>query len=162
MVRGTLANRTGVKLQDCVLMHANWAYRLGDLADGASAAVDRATPPRTVRTVLTASEAEQRDAVPHLDALSATAGEIVQAMMFYDALGGRAYARAAHRYQSFVDLSRLLRGDQAILLARGPAEAASAWTAGDAPLASDEDRRWLYYRFVIPLQRPQAVQGPVR
>lgn len=160
MLVGTVSNRTGLKLEDCVLMHANWAYQLADLDDGSTAAVDRATPPRTVRTALIARDEGQRDAAPRLDPLAATAPEIVYAMMFYDAIGGRAYAHAAHRYQSFLDLSRLLRGDQAILLARVADNAGSTWTADDDPLASDVDRRWLYYRFVIPLKKELAPQGP--
>ena len=74
-------------------------------------------------------------------------------MMFYDAVGGPAYATALNRYQGFVDLSRLLAGDQAILLVRVADDAGSGWSRGDSPLASDKDRRWVYYRYVIPVER---------
>ena len=37
LLAGHLTNRTGVELQDCVLMHGNLAYALPNLANGAVA-----------------------------------------------------------------------------------------------------------------------------
>jgi hypothetical protein len=102
-------------------------------------------------------------------------------MMFYDAMGGAAYASTPNRYKGFIDMSRLLAGNDAILLARGPAtqltpesppsgmgaSMSSAWRMTGAeprsmsgikqfvPL-SDKDKNWTYYRFIIPLQEPIA------
>ena len=39
-------------------------------------------------------------------------------MMFHDVLGAEAYSQGPSRYQAFLDMSRLLQGNQAILLAR--------------------------------------------
>ena len=74
-------------------------------------------------------------------------------MMFYEAAGGYRYAEGAyHRYQSFVDLSRSLQyEDQAILLVRTPA-AGSQWLDGEQPLRSNQDRRWTYYRYLLPVK----------
>ncbi|RIK78761.1 MAG: hypothetical protein DCC67_11305 [Planctomycetota bacterium] len=160
LLAGHITNRTGLDLRDCVLMHANWAYKLPPLADGATASIDDSLQPRTVRTELAAGDRPRGDAAPRLHPLSVDVPQIVQAMLFYEAVGGRGYAQALHRYQSFVDLSRALRGDQAILLARAPDEAGSAWSTGDEPLASNRDRRWVYCRFIIPLDEGAAAYGP--
>jgi hypothetical protein len=45
----------------------------------------------------------------------------------------------------------LLQGDQAILFVRAEVPG-SQWTDGETSLASNQDRRWVYYRFVIPLE----------
>ncbi|MCC6493551.1 MAG: hypothetical protein IT424_11075 [Pirellulales bacterium] len=151
LLAGHITNRTGLKLDDCVLMHANWAYVLPPLAEGAVATIDQGLQPRTVRTALTIGDRQRTGAAPRLDPLSASVAEIASAMMFYDAIGGRDYAQAVNRYQSFVDLSRALKGEQAILMARAADAAGSRWMSGDEPLESPADRRWTYYRFLIPL-----------
>jgi hypothetical protein len=86
------------------------------------------------------------------DPSTSDVARVLKTMMFYEAIGGAAYASVPNRYQSFIDLSRLLDGDQAILLARAADAPSSEWTTSDGPLASDQDRRWVYYRFVIPLK----------
>jgi hypothetical protein len=156
LLAGHITNRTGVKLESCLLMHGNWAYRLPDLADGAVATIDDTLQPTTVKTALTnaasgyASSSSTTDGPPRLEANTTDVDRLAMAMMFHEALGGFAYAQTPSRYQSFIDLSRLLQGDQAVLLARAPAPG-SQWTNGETSLASVDDRRWVYYRFVIPL-----------
>jgi hypothetical protein len=157
LLAGHVTNRTGVPLEGCLLMHGNWAYRLPDLADGAVATIDDSLQPMTVKTSLTKLEptyqsggASAEDAA-RLEANTTDVGRLAMAMMFHEAMGGFAYAQSAHRYQSFVDLSRLLDGDQAVLVARAKAPG-SQWSLGETSLGSDQDRRWVYYRFVIPLE----------
>lgn len=149
---GKLTNRTGVALRDCVLMRGKLAYRLPDLADGAAATVDDSVRTSSVKTALIDREAGVESASLHLDAATLDVDRLAIAMMFHESLGGVAYAQSPNRYQAFTDLSRLLAGDQAVLLARAP-DGGSQWQDGDAPLASDQDRRWVYYRFVIPLEQ---------
>jgi hypothetical protein len=152
LLAGHVTNRSGMALEECVLLHANWAYVLPSLAEGGVATIDDSLQPRSVKTALTGGDPSLGDAAPPLDPLHASVEGLARAMMFHEALGGAGYAQAPSRYQSYVDFSRLLRGDQAIMLARAPAAAGSHWTNGDAPLASDQDRRWVYYRFIIPLK----------
>ncbi len=154
---GQLTNRTGVELQECFLMHGDLAYRLPNLADGAVATVDESLQPSSVKTALTHGDAGYElggsaadVSANRLDADSTDVNRLAIAMMFYEAVGGGAYAQSPNRYQAFVDLSRLLKGDQAVLLARA-AGAGSEWIDGETALASKRDRRWVYYRFVIPL-----------
>jgi hypothetical protein len=164
LLAGHITNRTGVQLEGCLLLHGNWAYRLPDLADGAVATIDDTLQPAMAKTALTYAGPSYRDggsnadAVPRLEANTSDVDRLAMAMMFYETMGGFAYAQTPHRYQSFVDMSRLLRGNQAVLIARAKA-AGSHWTRGETSLASDQDRRWVYYRFVIPLAEDESV-GP--
>jgi hypothetical protein len=88
-------------------------------------------------------------------------------MMFYDAIGGPAYVGTPNRYQGFIDMSRLLAGNDAILLARLREPSASSWGEINRPDDPNADRRgvglrplaqkqqhWTYYRFIIPLEEP--------
>ncbi len=162
LLAGHLTNRTGVELQDCVLMHGNLAYALPNLADGAVATIDDTLQPTRVKTALLAAAGRQ-DALPaapnegpaRLELHSTDVPQLATAMMFHDVLGAEAYTQGPSRYQAFLDMSRLLQGNQAILLARASNVAGSNWTDGEGPLASDQDRRWVYYRFVIPLEEAE-------
>jgi hypothetical protein len=159
VLAGKVINRTGVELQGCLLMHGQWAYELPDLPDGGEAEINDASEPRGVRTALTslnastpAADAGGGDAPARMAAYSEDVDQLVRAMMFYEAAGGEAYAPAPNNYQAFVDMSHLLQGDQAVLLARAGDAKGSKWMNGKTPLTSDQDRRWVYYRFVIPLE----------
>lgn len=168
-LEGRVTNRTGVRLEDCVLVRGNWAYKLPPLDDGAEAVVDDALPNVSIRTMLTSVAAGEDSSVRHaddgsvpFDPLSTDVARILKVMMFYDALGGAKYAGTPNRYLSFLDMSRLIRGDQAVLLARTPAAAGSHWIDGDQPWINPDDRRWVYYRFVIPLaEEEQVPEGPM-
>jgi hypothetical protein len=171
LLEGQLTNRTGVRLEDCVLMRSGWAYKLPPLDPGAVAVIDDSLAPRTIKTTLTSRSAGDDpqvrvadDGTVLFDALTTDVARIAKLMMFYDAIGGAAYAGVPHRYQHFIDFSRLTRGNQAILLARAPADAGSRWNltwanveddaaAADSPTNDDADRQWVYYRFVLPIER---------
>jgi hypothetical protein len=178
---GELTNRTGVTLSDCVLIRGTWAYTLPSLADGASYKLASSSKPRTLRTTLTNLAAGDDpnartvdDGSVPFDPLSTDVARIVKLMMFYDAMGGSAYAGTPNRYQGFVDMSRLLAGNDAILLARAPANSIkqgnreerifstnSLWQAAADGASyylnlNPKDREWTYYRFIIPLEKPTA------
>ena len=158
LIQGRITNRTGVELQDCLLLYGRWAYHLGRLPNGATFTIDGTQQPRTVKTMLTRATAgdttvtttSDDDTVPFQSAGTDVA-RLAKVMMFYEAIHGRLYTNRLNRYQSFVDLSHLLQEDQALLLARCPAPG-SQWFNGDQPLQSEGDRRWTYYRLLFPVQ----------
>jgi hypothetical protein len=159
LLSGTIANRSGVSLDQCVLLHGRWAYLLPTLADGQSITIDESLQPRTLATALETLSSEEIDngaagqpSARQFDPYSTDVPQIVKTLMFYDASGGSAYASSSNQYQPYVDLSPLLDGDQAILLARVDNAEGSQWVDGDEPLAGDQDRRWVYYRFIISLE----------
>ncbi len=168
LLRGTITNDSGrddsgVELEDCLLLYGRWAYKLGRLPAGKTLDIDDSLQPRTVKTSLTSSTAGDDTARNTADdgtVLFQNAewdiARLVKSMMFFEAINGTRYTGKQHRYQSFVDLSSLLKqDDQAILLARCNAPG-SQWLTSDQPLASDEDRRWTYYRFVINVEKPES------
>jgi hypothetical protein len=158
MLRGHIVNDSQVPLEDCMLLYGPWAYRLGRLAPDQTLQIDDELQPRTVKTMLTSATAG--DTTEARTAEDGTVGfreaqtdvaRLVKAMMFFDAIDGGRYTGILNRYQASVDLSSLLQQqDQAILLARC-SEGGSQWLDGDKPLRSDQDRRWTYYRFLLPV-----------
>ena len=164
LLRGTITNDTGVELEDCMLLYGRWAYNLGRMPAGKNFEIDDSLQPRTVKTLLTnatagdatVTQTADDGTVPFKNAEWDIA-RLVKTMMFYESLNGHRYTGKHHRYQSFVDLSSLLQqNNQAILLAKCAAPG-SQWIEGDdpatsKPLASDQDRRWTYYRFVLKVE----------
>jgi hypothetical protein len=169
LVAGVIVNRTGVAWREAVLLHGGWAYQLPRLKDGEQAAIESSLP-RTVKTALTGVDAGDAalprpsgDGAAPYDPYGVDVARILKTMMFYEAVGGERYAGAASSYRGDVDLSQLLDGDQAVLLVRAD-HPGSAWIdqAKEEPLGSPEvDRRWVYYRFVIPLSRPVEMIVPL-
>ncbi|QDT00762.1 hypothetical protein [Adhaeretor mobilis] len=171
IVSGRIENTSGINFTDCLLLHSNWAYRLKPIGNGASAKIDSAIQPRSIKTMLTNAAAGEDTvynvtadgSVPYVQ-WNEDVVRTLKVMMFYEAAGGSAYAPTVNRYQHFIELSHLLDGQQAILLARAKDDEGSQWMDGDnaetaQPLASDQDRRWIYYRFVIPLKKLEVL-GP--
>ncbi len=163
MLQGQIVNDTGQPLDDCLVLYGPWAYFLGHLTPAAVKQIDSELQPRTVKTMLTSATAgdvtETRTAddgtVPFRLAENDVA-RLVKAMMFFQATGGERYTGVLNRYQSWVDLSHLLRQDNcAILLARSP-KSGSQWLAGDQPFESSADRRWTYYRFLLPVMEKDS------
>ena len=157
LVQGIISNRSEVQLEDCALLYGRWAYRLGKLPAGKSVEVDASLRPRTVKTLLTSATAGDEVAartsddgtVPFISAKWDVA-RLLKVMMFYEAVNGEKYTGMVNRYQSFLDLSSTLQHkDQAILLARCETNGSQWRHTGDQALASDQDRRWTYYRFVV-------------
>ena len=161
---GTITNRLDVPLSSCLLVARHWAWNLPDLAPGQTARIERGEQ-RDLQSLLKGFKLIRegdRDsliqvATPY-DQSSFDIPSILKQMMFYDAAKGRKYTGLLNRYQSFVDLSSHLELGQAVLWAAVP-QPASEVREGGRPLspgeqAAQDDRRWTYYRFLIPLQPP--------
>ncbi len=173
LLRGIITNNTGtndsgVELEDCMLLYGRWAYNLGRMPAGETFDIDDSLQPRTVKTLLTnatagdatISQTADDGTVPFKNAEWDIA-RLVKTMMFYETLNGHRYTGKHHRYQAFVDLSKLLKqNNQAILLAKcaapGSQWLANAGSSTKRPLASDQDRRWTYYRFVLKVESPES------
>ncbi len=158
LVAGQITNSSGTMLEDAVLLYGTWAYYLGKISPDGIVNVDDDLQPRTVKTSLTSATAgdttEQRTAddgtVPFRWAES-DVSRLLKATMFFEAINGQQYTGSLNRYLNSIDLSHLLKQkDVAILLAKTSADS-SQWMNGVKPLASDEDRHWTYYRFVLPV-----------
>jgi len=159
LLEGQLSNLTGIELEDCLLLYGNWAFHLGKLADKATYKIDFSRQPRTVKTSLTSATAGDEteadtaeDGTVPFRLAESDVTRLVKTMMFFEAINGHRYSGKLNRYQSFVDLSHLLKQeDVAILLAKSPTTG-SQWHNGEQPLRSDDDRRWTFYRFVLEVK----------
>jgi hypothetical protein len=155
---GTLKNDSGATLVDACLLFGQWGYRLGDFGPGRQIEIGPALNPIHVKTLLsrrvrpsTSIEGggpEKKSFVPD----QATAGELIEAMMFYDALGGSGFVGLPNRYQAHCDLTRLLELGRAIVVAHGncPGSQLVAGKSGQ-PLAASDDPSTIVYRVVFPI-----------
>ena len=93
---------------------------------------------------------------------------VLQAMMFYDAGGGRKRTGLANDYQGFTDLSGLLKTGRAVLVAMPPQDGSCRGAellcgpvpkTGEPdnrqPLGTALDRHTTIYRFILPVTTPQ-------
>lgn len=147
---GTIKNNTGVTLRDACLLGSQSGYRLGNLESGEQLAIGPQLSPQRVRAILVrrVRRGPAGDQETFL-ADRATADQLLNVMMFYDAFGGAGFAGLPNRYQSRLDLSRLLDLDRAILVAN--VAEGSQWTTTPAPSESSTGESTTLYRFVIPL-----------
>jgi len=173
LLAGKISNSTGIELDDCLLLYGRWAYHLGRMTDKTTVNFDYSLQPRTVKTSLTSATAGDTtedntadDGTVPFRLAESDITRLVKTMMFFKAINGRRYSGKLSRYQSFVDLSHLLQQeDVAILLAKSSATG-SQWHNADQPLRSDDDRRWTFYRFVLPVsavghdERPTNTSAP--
>jgi len=78
-------------------------------------------------------------------------------MAFFNAAGGRRYTGLSNRYQAFVDFSRLLETNRAVLYALAPSDSPQAPHHGaqlvrdGRPVAGPNDQHVTIYRFVYPV-----------
>jgi hypothetical protein len=86
---------------------------------------------------------------------------ILKMMMFYDAIEGGEYTRLANGYQSFVDMSDLLKAGRAILIAEAAdasqdtqhgAELIHHDGASTKKFAGSLDKHNTFFRFVLPVK----------
>ncbi len=166
---GTIINTLDFPLEDCLLAYGRWAYQVGTLDPGQAARVGPMISRRELRTLLTGrrfvreegSDRFQQEATPY-DTSSIDPAYILRTMMFFESAGGRRYTGLMNRYQSFVDLTSLLKTDRAVLLATVPAGLQeNSQTGADLlidgkPVADARGRALSVYRFVFPVAQDES------
>lgn len=152
LLAGTLQSRLDEALTDCVLIYGRWAYPIGTLEPRARIPIERQLNPQTVETYFKqASLYDNQTTLSTYDASGQQTEKIVEAMLFYDYIGGQAYTGLSNQFQQYLDGSGLLRCRRAILFARGPATGGQLVRDGK-PLSNEADRKWTFYRFVLAVQ----------
>ena len=162
---GSITNTLDIALEDCVLIFGRWAYVLGAVESGATVEIDARLRRTELKTFLTGrrivfdrqTDKFQHELTPYNPA-STRVDDVLRMMMFFEAAGGRRYTGLVNHYQSFVDLSGLLRADRALLIARAPSDAAArrfgaAWMRDGRSLGRPDDGHAVYFRFVFPVNR---------
>jgi hypothetical protein len=147
---GTITNGTPVTLRDACVLSGQSGYRLGDLKPGERLTIGPDLSPLRTRAILVrrvrrGSAGDQETFL----ADRATADQLLNVMMFYEAFGGPGFAGLPNRYQSRLDLSRLLDLDRAILVAS--VANGSEWQTEPAVADAASGTSTTLYRFILPL-----------
>jgi hypothetical protein len=160
LVTGSIENRTGRRLRNVRLYHGEWGYRLGTLAEGARVDVGEQLRPVGLRTIVTqdslAAAALERHEENVFVADRASLKELLNTMMFYEAVGGFGFAQLPNRFQAYCDLSRLPMLGRAVLVDDVATTGSQLVDAdGDKPIG-DQDSTAVIYRFVFPVRDASA------
>jgi hypothetical protein len=156
LATGSIVNNTGRPLRNARLLYRDWGYRLGNLAIGQRIDVGEQSDPRKVKTIVNGSalggSASDRPAGSVFLPERASAVELLNLMMFYDAGGGTAFAQLPNRYQAYCDLSRLVDLGRAVFIAEADAPGSQLVDpASGEVLGNNEDFAAVFYRFVLPV-----------
>lgn len=158
---GTITSELPFTLRQAMVISGSWAYQLDDLNPGDTKTLVSGKH-RDVLNVLKAFSVVQDEKSKGYVAVnspfqpgSTNVFEILQAMMFYNKVGGREYVKLLDGYQRFVDLSAQLNLNRAILMGVVDKPAAELIDDGKPLTASDDQhwQHWTYYRFVIPIKQ---------
>jgi hypothetical protein len=173
VIVGSIENTLPFPLENCLLVYRTSAYEIGTIPAGKSVPLGPTTKRSELKTLLTGQrhvrvdgDKWQNEATPY-EQSSTDVAHIVRMMMFHEASGGRHYTRLWNDYQSFVDLSELLKAGRAILVAQTPTPASQGHQGAELlrdgrPLASPQDQHGTIYRFVFPVKRERPAGGAER
>jgi hypothetical protein len=159
---GSMTNPYEYPLQNCLLVYDRWAYEVGAIGPGQTVALDQNTKRSELKTLLTGKrtifgEKMSQEITPY-DQANTDPPYIVRRMMFYKAIDGRNYTGMNNGYQTFVDLSDLLKAGRAILAADGPNLAQDKFQGArlmrsGKPLTGPMDKHTTLYRFILPVKK---------
>jgi len=164
---GSITNTLAFPLKNCFLAYDRWAYELGTIAPGQTAILDQNVKRSELKTLLTGKkmifEEKYRQEISPYDQSNTDAAYILRIMMFYNAVDGKSYTRMDNGYQTFVDLSDLLKTGRAILVAEGPNQSqdkyhGAALLRDGKVMNSPMDKHTTLYRFVFPVKNTPAPQ----
>jgi len=161
---GTITNTLDFALLDCLLVYGKWVYKLGTLEPGQAVRVGPVVRRSELKTLLTGrkmvfhkEDDKLRQQTTPYDQGSLDVPHILRTMAFFNAAGGRRYTGLSNRYQAFVDFSRLLETNRAVLYALAPSDSPQAPHHGaqlvrdGRPVAGPNDQHVTIYRFVYPV-----------
>ena len=149
---GTLTSHLDEPLDDAVLIYQRWAYPLRQLKPGQFVEIETQLDPQTVETYLrhVRIEGDHNVSAPY-DRASLDVPRIVQIMSAHELAGGEGYTGLVNQYQSFVDMSGLVKNGRVILIGRR-AKPAAELTRDGQPMAKELDEHWTFYRYVFPVR----------
>ena len=146
LLTGTVTNRSGTALEQCLLLTSQWAYRLGTLAAGERVLIQEGLGPTAVVSLL----ARRQETDSQYDPMAGDVGRIIEVMSFYQAIGGLEYTRLKNRYEAAIDISRQLGRDQAVLVGVRRTAVAEVRNGKEALTKSPEGLT--VFRVIVPVQ----------
>jgi hypothetical protein len=160
-VTGSLENHTGRTLRNVRLYFGEWGCRLGTLANGARIDVSEDLRPRSFKTIITqdslgASDRNQTEEQVFV-AERASLREILNVMMFYDAVGGFNFAQLQNRLQANCDLSRFPMLGRALLVADVETRGSRLVDPESGAAIGEQDAGGVTYRFVLPVRSEKGL-----
>jgi hypothetical protein len=157
VVAGSIKNLTEHRLRNVRLFYREWAFRLRTIGAGATVDVGQGESPRQLKTIVTQDSfggaAGNRGDAGVFAADRASTAEILNVMMFYDAVGGLAFAQLPNRYQDFLDLSRIPALGRAVLVAEVDTPGSQFVDVEGKKPAANEDSAKVIYRIVLPVKQ---------
>ena len=156
-LRGTLQNPFDFDLHDALILFDGRVYPIGQVFTPNSVVnvYDLSSDSQGIDNYFTRFQSgSRRQSYRVWRATDESRDRVVKQMMFDQEIGGVRYTGLLHRYQSYLDLSHMLRLRRAVLVGKagknhGMTEFVnSSQQNGDGPLESQVDR---YYRVVLPV-----------
>lgn len=159
VVEGTIVNRLGGPLKECMLVSGRWAWQFDELPPGVPVRVRAGEQRDLIALLKDFKYVRERDrdtmiqvATPY-DQASFNTRSILQQMMFYDGANGRNYTGLLNRYQSYIDLSDHLDLGQVILWGTADRPATEVLCQGET-VAEPNVEQTTFYRFLISVNHP--------
>jgi hypothetical protein len=159
-VWGSVRNPLDESLEQAVLFYGNSALSLGNIAPGATVAVDGRGDWRSVEAYLTRRRmSEDRESAERYDPTSADLDRIGEIIGFYAAAGGERYAGLKQGETSLFDMTAQLKLGRAVLMGKTNSGASivlrpSNEVEGDTPDV-EPDRQVTWWRYLIKVAKPK-------
>jgi hypothetical protein len=145
---GSIVNPLAIDLSDVYLVYERWALRVGNWKSGASFAVDNAVGVDLQALLTERKVVNGRNEVTPWRQDNPNVDRVMQMLMFYGAVKGRAYTRLQHRFQRTLDWSDHPTASQAVLWGRSSVPAAQILLDG---LPIPQTQTWTYVRLLVPV-----------
>ncbi len=153
---GTVTNPLPYQLKNCRLVFRDWAYVLDSTFDPGDTFDVRTEPDEKKLSALltrrfTQSDEGNKSNNTAWNPTDTNIGRIASMMMFYEAAGGNNYTGLTHRYQPFMDMSRNLYLNRAVLV--GEIEQIGAELLVDEKRVTDNyDQSRTIVRIILPVK----------
>ena len=157
---GEVRNNSGIDLTNCLIAYGRWAYTLDRLEAGQAiqlsslqGALDELRDELNDRRDVYDEETKQFQSEHKVyEVLSRDIATIARMMSFYEAAGGEDYTNLRHRYQTFMDLTPMIKLNRGVLIAFEEQPESILQVQADSG-AAPQERTWKCLRFVFDVSR---------
>jgi hypothetical protein len=153
-LHGSIKNELGTSLTDCAVFYRGVVYQIG-LFKTEAVKIDQLESQAAKYYFSKRPKSLIKDETPPYDYAGFNVPRILEMMMFHERAGGANYTGLSNRHQQYIDLSRLMEKENAILVGIGPPGATvqvNDRTLDEIPLS----RHKTIYRFILPVQVPHS------
>ena len=159
LVEGGITNDSGADLEDCRLLYGDWAWRLGALNNGQTAAIDDSIDPIRINTLLkqTLRDGAQLSGPSEEISLDELRWRELTIESLAPLFSVRSKLKGAkgqfHPSQlSYGQLTQHLEAGRALLMARCPTAPLSELLRDSESMAGENDNYYVFCRFILDVQ----------